>query len=1070
MNKESNKKTVNSVLELQRKESEVRSLLQDMEKLITLKRERKRRWIWELIQNAKDCASSRRVNIVIELASNKLVFQHDGVPFEIEQLIALARKTSTKSIEGLDGNTGKFGTGFVTTHVLNPKVLVSGVLKNGDGFRTFSLTIDRTILNLESLTSSLENTYKAIDEINNSPSENDTDGINTKYEYELDDEDKFLIAKEGILELERNLDFTLLINRDSIATLKIKGEQLNERCFSIDEPQMIFGDIGFSKFTTKENISEGETIGLFFKKSKYLTIAFPVIRKSNSFRLRNINDQARIFRNFPLIGTESVHFPCLIHSDLFQPTEPRDGIRTLKDREDREDEHADCNRRAIEYYLLELISVFEEFKKNAVEGLHLLAESGMPDDPQNYLAQDWFVINFQQPMRNFLLSQSLVKTADGTLVKIGQAKFIRTFDFELEWELYEIVAELYPSNCPNKDSYMDWKVIIEQDKDQWVNGIYVGIEDVLKEIEKRGSLDALKISSGDSVKWLNNLIRYIINANKVSLTEQFAIYPNQSRVFKKRLNLRIDPGFDENIKKISKNIFRNLHDELILNEVNIKEGIQTFETKEFFDSLNTFIGGIECGKANEGQVSAIFELSCYFKDYNAPKRSRWFELTNKLLPVLAEKKLNANIFQDFKFEPVDKWTLKYVSMLIGKSKDIKTFSEGYFSGDEDKSIVWLNDYLEFVCGSEENRDTAFKYEIILTQNGKFKKPDGLICEKNPEEFEPLFKEVVKNYCNKGDPKDYLVDSRISTATLPFEEVEFLTNQIDNLFNSAGVEREVEEGEKLNVLFHTLNDWVEKDEEKTFDRVRPKLFPVFREKRPKLSVRAYGKDMSKIISEKGIDELKALSKLKLHSQELNQLEEAAKLAGGTQKLLDIARDIHTEAMTNEWRRKVGTAAEVAFLDAIQGIDAKFNIENPDYGKDFTIISKTTGKEYYVEIKSTIIGEESVKMSERQGITARDERHRYALCVITRPSGTMVEKEYFIENVRFVTNIGERIGEKVSRMQNDIENIKSYETDDDVNVSMDNKKYAVYVKKKIWNEDGINFIEFVEFIKKQLEDPV
>ena len=55
----SSKKTVSSVLDSQRKDGEARSLLQDLEKLISLKGERKLRWVWELIQNAKDCSVNK---------------------------------------------------------------------------------------------------------------------------------------------------------------------------------------------------------------------------------------------------------------------------------------------------------------------------------------------------------------------------------------------------------------------------------------------------------------------------------------------------------------------------------------------------------------------------------------------------------------------------------------------------------------------------------------------------------------------------------------------------------------------------------------------------------------------------------------------------------------------------------------------------------------------------------------------------------------------------------------------------------------------------------------------------
>ena len=105
-----NRKTVNSVRETERKEAEARDLLKDLDALISLKREKKLRWIWELVQNAVDCSEGKKVNININLSPDKVTVSHDGVPFELEHLVALVTKTSTKSTEGLEGKKGKFGT------------------------------------------------------------------------------------------------------------------------------------------------------------------------------------------------------------------------------------------------------------------------------------------------------------------------------------------------------------------------------------------------------------------------------------------------------------------------------------------------------------------------------------------------------------------------------------------------------------------------------------------------------------------------------------------------------------------------------------------------------------------------------------------------------------------------------------------------------------------------------------------------------------------------------------------------------------------------------------------------
>jgi hypothetical protein len=1057
------KKSVNSIIESQRKEGEARSLLQDLEKLLSLKRERKLRWVWELLQNAVDCSTKNKVSLSFTLSRDKIVFEHDGGPFQLEDLIALVRKTSTKSVEGLDGKKGKFGTGFVTTHVLNTKVTVSGLLKNEDGCRPFTLQIDRSTDSLPKLMQLLDASFDEIEKINTSQAVSSMDQTNTRYEYVLEDH-KFDIAKDGLEELERNLPFTLLINNDLLQCVTITDENNNTSSFALGTTTNLGSEIGFTEVIKTGANRLLVQSGLLFHQKTNLTIAVPALKTTSGLSLNRIGQQAKIFRNFPLIGTETYLFPCFIHSILFQPTEPRDGIRTVKDFEERPDKHADENRGALKLYVESFKKLFADLRIAKINNIHLLAESGVPFDTQNYIAKDWFVLNIQKTIRDFLLTQNLVKTVNQELINIPDAKFIKTPDLESEKEFYSIVSELFPSKCPDENSYQDWKIIIEQDEHSWADGISICIEDIAQDIERKKGIDTLSLHKTDATAWLNKLIAYVLKTGNIELTERYAIYPNQSKQFKTRLELKTDPGFDDKLKIISEGIFRNLYDELILKDIENQEGIQKFDTAEFFSSMNTFIGALDHNKATETQTKAIFELGCYFKEAPAPKRTEWFELTTILLPTLATNKSITTCLGEFNFEPTDKWTLKYVCSLIEKTKSFKTFSETYFNRDSNATYEWLNRFIAFVCRSDEGKDTAFKHSIVLTQDGYFKKYEGnLYRENNPADFEILFKDLIRDYIGKGDPRAYLIDTKITNEYLQAKGVDFLTGQIDKLFSELKIEQAVEEGGKLNPLFHKLNGWYSKEEEKHNPALQS-LFPIFKGKRPDLSVRAYGKEMSKIMAEKGMAEITALTKLKLKSNELSQLEHAAELVGGTQVLLSLAQEIHAEAEDIRWRKLVGTAAEMAFKDAMQEFETMFAIENPDIGKDFTIISKETGKEFYIEIKSTVLGAETVTMSALQGLTANQEKNRYALCVITRPSNTLVDTEYFLQNVKFVTNIGDLIGDKVATINNELKELSELEAGE-VNVAMDNKAFSVYISKTIW-EKGIGFDQFVTFIKTHL----
>ena len=110
------------------------------------------RWIWELIQNAKDVPnSSGKVDIEISFdTSNKtLEFKHNGRLFSTKNIIFLIEQVSTKERDKIEQkkerSTGKFGTGFLTTHLLSKRVTVSGYIQDDEEpISKFSIDLDRT--------------------------------------------------------------------------------------------------------------------------------------------------------------------------------------------------------------------------------------------------------------------------------------------------------------------------------------------------------------------------------------------------------------------------------------------------------------------------------------------------------------------------------------------------------------------------------------------------------------------------------------------------------------------------------------------------------------------------------------------------------------------------------------------------------------------------------------------------------------------------------------------------------------------------------------------------------------
>ncbi|MDE5772648.1 MAG: ATP-binding protein, partial [Ruminococcus sp.] len=129
------------------------------------------RWIWELIQNAKDCTNSTgKIDIEINFDSTGriLEFKHNGKLFSTKNIVHLIEQVSTKERTRNSESTGKFGTGFLTTNLLSPVVIISGFLHDEDDedntdIAEFRVRMDRSGKSIEELKESIRNSCSQLE-------------------------------------------------------------------------------------------------------------------------------------------------------------------------------------------------------------------------------------------------------------------------------------------------------------------------------------------------------------------------------------------------------------------------------------------------------------------------------------------------------------------------------------------------------------------------------------------------------------------------------------------------------------------------------------------------------------------------------------------------------------------------------------------------------------------------------------------------------------------------------------------------------------------------------------------
>lgn len=1037
------KLSVKEELNLQRDESDARSIIHEVEGINNLEGEQRYRWIWELIQNAKDEAGQ---GVDIECILHETLFQfcHNGRPFENKNLLALLRKTSTKSLSGTEGNTGKFGTGFVTTHLLNKKAIIEGVHQNEEGLRKFNFTLDRTPTSLEGMKTNISLGIEEIEKIDSVTAER---GIPLHHTFKYDlNTDTYPLAKGGVEQLRRNLCFALLINKKiNSLTLTIENEKT---IYKITRTENLLDGISYIELQDNEQLLT--PIGLLYYETENTTIGIPATQDPE-LSLEPFKGEARLFKDLPLIGTEKLYLPVIFQNRNFLPTEHRDGVRTkiISSEDPDSDQLAKTNQEAFS----DLVKIFPAFLqsllRHGVKNTHLIAESGLPENIKNY-GEHWYPENVQRPLRESLLKYNLVETVSGEKISISEAKFIQCESHQEKF--YSLISRWFPNQCPNESTYQDWNRIISQEPENWPDGITINLQQIIEIVVQKANLSNFPMPAEESGNWLQDLITFIEETEFPALDR--AIFPNQLGELKIQDEVFHDCEVDPRFKTISKGLGRDLKKELLPEDFAAKH-VKLFDEKDFLLKLNSKIGNLPVRQASEEEIEAIIDICCSFRDTKAERRLQWFSIIQELLPELAKEKVQVNI-DDYQFEPAEKWCLKYVCYLIENAVSLEELSGTYFKSNRENALEWLDKLFSYVFRNDDNQSAALVYKIIPTQDGFFKKYSEEIYREN----EPLFfsddlKKLYLEYTGKGNPQAFLVDQLIHCTSLRQAPKEKLTSAIDKIFADRRTEDMVKPGQRFHKLFLRLKDWTDQYPEK-----EGQFFPHFGSIKALLYVKAFGgQTFSRLLKlKRSVDDIEILDGLKLETQELKKLDEAVALLGNSAQLLQKANEMIQEAEMNQWRKKVGKAAENAFCEAIAEIEVLFDQENPDVGKDFVI--KYGDKEFSVELKSAVEGKETVKMSLLQGEHAAREKDHYALGIISRPSGTITTKEFFIENARFVTDIGEKIGDKVQLWKEGVENL---EVDGEVKIELDNKSGSLNIKKEVW-VDNKNFHEFVKHLRE------
>lgn len=788
----------------------------------------KRRWIWELLQNAKDKAAidfpKQQVSVSINFNQDFIEFCHNFGCFTTKNIEGIIRQISSddKDREEIDKTelpktTGRFGTGFMTTHLLSEKVNVTGIYKNkDDSFQRIQFPLDRSGRNISQLIESIQCSFDcAENSLLTSPKSTNINfsDFNTIFRYELNEKGKN-IAQIGLNDLEVSLPYTLLfINRIKQVKVSINN---NETIYDKKEPYKLTNDIKIIEFDKTQN---SKVKKLYFATlSKGLTsiaIQIDIDKINNKIFIKQFEKiTPKLFLDFPLIGTEDFNFPVVINNPFLEPTEPRDGVFLTNET----DEHI-INNKSVIQDASSLYFILLEYAANSNwQNLYFLAITSLPKE-KDWIAKDWYKSQVQKVLRAKLLKTEIVYTDNPQQPKITLENAL--FPYHVSKikisKIWEFASKLWNARLPKKEHIEFWYEIIDK---SWEKNLHYDLKKLVTDIAILSNVSQLasRINQNEeeALDWLNQVIEFIVAEDQKLLTD-FAIIPNQYNVFLKKEELYTDNNVPKELKNVLKILQEDWRSKLKHRKITACELAKSKGINDIVVQVNQIIKE----DSNPYIKNAVLELiSCFPDNSNLPIiRHKIWKFAKDFYQNIPEKQ-GLESWIPTVWEEGDNWLVRTLFQEISQRENTLNLTK-HLSQD---SLKWLNNFVTFTVS--KGSDSYFNnYAILPNQRGDFKKKKELyVDEQIDEDLKDLLEDLGYDYRSELLATEIVLDLEGKTRSSKDIASEIIT-RVQEILNNEGIRNRTEGNKRI---FTSLLLWFHENE--TFAK---KLFGDLYEKRHRL---------------------------------------------------------------------------------------------------------------------------------------------------------------------------------------------------------------------------------------------
>lgn len=1004
-------------------------IIKDLDQLREEGKKSKRRWIWELMQNAKDVPNRYgEVSIDINLTESELVFAHNGNPFKIDNLTGLVQQVSSKHSENEDKNvTGKFGTGFIATHLLSEVVRIEGILKEKDEMPLrFSMELDRSGGTSEALMPSIKDCLVELNNIDSSnlfapyqnyEQERREDNCDNKFVYSLTDATK-KIAEIGLTDLISTLPKALVF-LNTIKKVRINNA-INQTKYTFSLIKSNEVETGYKRITVEvKNENDGTSKEYFYILKTNDDIQLLAETKDDQgYELIPIEkDQTPfLYRDFPLIGSEGFYFPFILNGKTLKPTERRDSIFL-----NGNSQNVKHNREILEKAIKHSLDFVDFLIKKKGSNLYAVCLSSIPkysfDEESDTLI--WYQYKIQSVYRQALLAKTIIDK-DHDLVSLQEVRFPITKEKDSN-ELLKLITEFLGKNMvPEIPEQEKWSYYLgpEEEMSSWKLELVYTIDNLATDIELKGSLQGTS-QINEPIQWMNRFYKLIEQLDRSDLFHRFKIVPNKIGDFRKFDDLSFeelteeDGGFlPDPFLLLLKNLGIDWNVDLIHRSIKLQsEG----HSKRSMSDLNTAINNVfreENFLQNEFAIPRLIEAHSIVAP-NSKEDSLQRQILQYATKLFGNEigLIHEEFAAKFNYEIVHRLLIQRINNTIENCFNVAGLAEK-LGLTEQATIFWLDRYLKFLESKTDYSKFLKEGKIIpnRTEEQIFCKYDDLM--NYGDSYQPLNGELIKiyNVLSEQDHFKYLVADGIGIKLPNSYSFSKLGNDLEFIFEK--IQRENNIQLFRNPLLE-LVEWMGQ-----FGSLANKYF----NKLYNLSGRLFyilaieesaNKDsVMKIL--KAQDYIEELASISENPALLNQVNQLSKLfpEGIPSRVLDFAKEEAKNKKEFNNLLEVGSKVEKLLIETLEGLEISSEQEEIIYAGggayDIRVHNPLTKKSFYIELKSCRnqnVDPINIAISQAKRAVRELPNENYAIVVLERTANNEMDTEYIKSNAQYFRNPGE-----------------------------------------------------------------